>query len=122
MTSRAIVCLAILSFIIVPSAVRTLGIFSGEIWRVQQYLGGDKVVHLMFGAALMGCFSFVSWVDSSRRTLLLFALACLILVLEEVFQSITPGRHFDWIDMFWGLLGAFFVFIVSLLIKYFKKS
>lgn len=109
---------AILCVIVLPSAIRTMGFYSDEFWRFQQSLGGDKVMHMIVGASLMVVFISICKAFSSIKKLIwVFVLAAMVLIAEELFQLMTPKRHFEWVDMLWGLSGAlavllFFVAVV----------
>ena len=121
--ARIKVFIVILCLIIVPSAIRTFGFFSGEIWRFQQSLGGDKVLHLIVGVSLMAAFVVISKAFSSIQKLTaMFIFACSVLAIEELFQFLTPGRHFEWVDMLLGILGSSIVFVAGLIYVFYQRE
>lgn len=114
--------MAICGLVIAPSLIRTFGIYSHDIYRAQQYLGGDKVTHMLIGGTLAAVFLLITPnLASIRKVLIVCSSACLVLIAEECFQLLTPRRHFEFEDMLWGLLGVFITLVISLVYMYSKS-
>ena len=88
------------AFLVIGASVfRTEGWFLNEIWKAQEFLGGDKATHALGGAILMlvaaswSC----SW-RSYRRLLIHVAIVLLGILVDECSQQFMSRRQFSMID------------------------
>lgn len=98
-------CLALVT--IGASIFRTEGWYLHEMYWAQEYLGGDKVVHLWSGGILM--LTAVAW-SCAWRSHKRLAIHCAIILLgilaEECTQMLTPSRQFSMLDYAYSAAGV----------------
>jgi len=88
------------------SLARSLGLFRHDMYWLQEGLGGDKVSHLLMGAGIVVVCYLVTTPRSPLPFIKILLTALCILVLEEFSQIFLATRHFDWLDLTMGVLGA----------------
>lgn len=96
----------------VASLCRSFGFFIHDIYWTQEYLGGDKLVHVYLGAIVLHCLTL--WFNPSvklRHTIYLTALLLLVLLIEENLQRFSATRAFDWGDLSASYIGVAIMFI-----------
>ncbi|MGD9660044.1 MAG: VanZ family protein [Porticoccaceae bacterium] len=89
--------------ILVASLFRSLGFFIHDIYRLQEYLGGDKATHLWMGMAV----TLALWLLVPRwRWWAVALVAAVVLLLDEASQWWLPRRNFALDDLALGLVGV----------------
>ena len=88
------------------SLARSLGFFRHDMYWLQEGLGGDKVSHLLMGAGIVLVCYLATTARSPLPFIKILLMALCILVLEEFSQIFLATRHFDWLDLTMGILGA----------------
>lgn len=112
MKLRICIALLILGAIVAATALRSGGLFVQDMWRFQEFLGGDRATHfLMGGALMMAGFLFVLPI-SVRRTAGLALVVVALLLLEEISQLAIDTREFNWLDFGMGAAGACVMLII----------
>lgn len=110
---RARVCLAVVlvSAFWVASMLRSSGLFIHDIYRIQEFFGGDHVTHLLMGATFMAA-GFLVVLPKSVASAVKVALAVLtLLALEEFSQIGMMTREFSWMDLLMSGVGAMLVMV-----------
>jgi len=88
------------------TGLRNTGLFVDELYRVQEDLGGDKVVHLVSGIALMAAGWLLCLPRSGKAIAAVLLAALTLLSLDELVQMTMPNREFDLLDLAAGGAGA----------------
>lgn len=90
----------------VASVLRSNGLFTYEIYWLQEYLGGDHIVHLLMGAAFMLAGYLFTSPRSPRGAAGISILVLILLAVEELSQVALQSREFNWMDLLMGVSGA----------------
>jgi len=104
--------LLILAAVVGASALRSAGLLVQDMWRFQEFLGGDRMTHFLMGGALMMAGFLVTLPRSVRRALWLASLVVVLLFLEEASQLAMATREFNWMDFGMGAAGACLALVV----------
>ncbi|MCK9503429.1 MAG: VanZ family protein [Porticoccaceae bacterium] len=101
---RLILGLMIPAVILVASLLRSTGFFIHDIYRLQEYLGGDKATHAWMGMAV----TLALWLllAPRRRWWAAPLVAAMVLLLDEASQWWLPRRNFALDDLAMGLVGV----------------
>lgn len=97
--------------LIVLSVFKTSEIFLPYIYRFEDFLGGDKLMHLKL-SFLLTVMALVALMPSTKDSfkVLFYAVgisACLILglAMDELYQDWASTRRFEWMDFAYGASG-----------------
>jgi len=114
----AIYCLGLLSL----TASKSLELFLPEIYQLEAFLGGDKLMHLKLSLLLsiLACFAsqqlhLLKTLSLSWRLLLIQGVLVAGLIIDEAHQQITSSRRFEWLDLSYGVFGLVIGLIIYLL-------
>ena len=91
---------------VAASVFRSQGLFIHDIYRAQEFLGGDHASHFLMGAAFMGAGLLIAVPRSMGRVIFSLLFVYIMLVLEEFSQIWIPTREFSLADLKMGIGGA----------------
>jgi uncharacterized membrane protein len=94
------------------SALRSGGLLVQDMWRLQEFLGGDRATHFLMGGAFMLAGFLVVLPRSVCRTLWLALIVVALLFVEEVSQLAMATREFNWMDFGMGAAGALLMLVI----------
>tara|TARA_Y100000296_G_scaffold48185_1_gene55210 strand:- start:4724 stop:5140 length:417 start_codon:yes stop_codon:yes gene_type:complete len=97
-------------FLICLSGLKSAGLFLPHIYDLEQWMGGDKWMHLKFSAILsiLACFASERVLDLAafRRMLVVLLSLMLALAIDESLQYLLVSRRFEFLDYAYGLSGV----------------
>ncbi len=106
---RLVVSFLVVAALLVASLLRSLGYFSDDVYRLQEDLGGDKVIHCLMGFSLMVSGLLVVMPRTLKSLIKVLFVVIALLTLEELTQFLVKTRHFDLFDLGMGVIGAIVV-------------
>ncbi len=112
MRFRVRIALLIMGIVVGASALRSGGLFVQDMWRFQEFLGGDLATHFLMGGAFMVAGFLVAVPTSVLRTLSLALVVVALLLLEEISQLAIDTREFNWLDFGMGAAGASVMLVI----------
>jgi hypothetical protein len=101
-----------MGIVVCASALRSGGLFVHDMWRFQEFLGGDLVTHFLMGGAVMVAGFLVALPRSVLRTASLALAVVALLFLEEISQLAIDTREFNWLDFGMGAAGALLTTVI----------
>jgi hypothetical protein len=101
-----------MGIVVGASALRSGGLFVQDMWRFQEFLGGDLVTHFLMGGAVMVAGFLVALPRSVLRAASLALVVVALLFLEEISQLAIDTREFNWLDFGMGAAGAFLMIVI----------
>lgn len=112
MKPRICIALLIMVAVVGGSVLRSGGLFVQDMWRLQEFLGGDRATHFLMGGAFMLSGFLVMLPRSAYRTAWLALVVGALLFLEEASQLAMATREFNWLDFGMGSAGAFLMLVI----------
>lgn len=95
---------------------KSLELFLPEIYQLEAWLGGDKLMHLKLSLVLsiLACFAsqqasqqlgFLKSFNLLWRLVFVQGVLVVGLVIDETHQQVASSRRFEWLDLSYGVTG-----------------
>lgn len=112
---RKILALIILLVVIGGSVARSYGIYKQEIYELQEWLGGDKLTHIIMGFTILLALRLLL---PKVKLFYLFIFVVCLLLLDEFSQKFQMTRNFSYQDFAANFLGAVLAYLSLKLLPY----
>lgn len=108
-------CITLLGVLFIGASIfRTMGWYIHDIYWAQEYLGGDKAIHVVAGMLIMHTIQL--WLNSPMVVRRLWCTTLFVgigLGIEEFSQRLLSSRAFSFEDLMASLGGVFIVVLFS---------
>jgi hypothetical protein len=120
--SKVILLIVYGCFLITLSIFKTTEIMLPAIFRMEFFLGGDKLTHLILSSILSFLALWALAYKSSKGLMYRCFIICLLLIIgllaDELHQALVGSRRFEWLDFACGVGGIGLGFMSFLAIHF----